>query len=139
VRSDGETILQSVSSIREPDICLNIGLQERLLRKSLYAVLADAVEGAVPDKRPLSILDVGSGRGELMAALSARGHLVTGVDSNAKCVERGSQYGRCLVCGLDDLDHFFSTGEFNVIVCSHVLEHVSAPIEALTLGQISSR
>lgn len=116
---------------RGPDICLNIGLHEGLLRKSLYSALTEAAEGFLAGKKRLRILDMGCGRGELVAVLAARGHLVTGVDKDVECVARAARYGRCFVCGFDDLDRFFSPGEFDVIACSHVLEHVAAPIGAL--------
>ena len=111
-------------------ISLELGERESLLRRGLYRALADAVVGD-DCKGRLKILDVGCGRGELLALLNSRGHEAVGVDAEPACVEAASTHGRCVLGTAKDLPRLFDPGAFDAVVCSHVLEHLDAPAEAL--------
>ncbi len=68
------------------------------------------------------VLDAGCGRGFLAKKLSEAGNLVTGLD-----IERPRNYspddGYSFIAG--SLEHMpFSDGEFDIVVCAHVLEHI---------------
>lgn len=120
---------------RQPDISTSLGEHERLLRESLYKVLTEAVLGATPGKLTgnglIKVLDVGSGRGELLRLLAEQGMEVTGLDPAADCVAIASRYGTCLQGSFADIERLFKPGEFDVVVSSHVLEHVDSPLDAL--------
>lgn len=111
-------------------ISLEPGERESLLRQGLYHALADAVvvSGCAG---PLKVLDVGCGRGELLALLNSRGHQAVGVDAEPACVAAASTYGRSLLGTAEDAPGLFASGEFDVVVCSHVLEHLECPAQAL--------
>lgn len=111
-------------------ISLELAEKESLLRRGLYRALADAVVGDGWEER-LKVLDVGCGRGELLALLNSRGHEAVGIDSEPACVMAASAHGRCLVGTVGDVPCLYDSGAFDVIVCSHVLEHLDAPAEAL--------
>jgi SAM-dependent methyltransferase len=113
-------------------ISLDLGQREGLLRRGLYRALAKAVVGD-DCKGRLKVLDVGCGRGELLAILNCRGHEAVGVDAESSCIEAASIHGRCLRGTFEDLPRLFDPGAFDVIVCSHVVEHLEAPAEALRL------
>lgn len=111
-------------------ISLELGERESLLRRGLYRALADAVVGGGLDGR-LKVLDVGCGRGELLALLNSRGHEAVGVDAEPACVEAASAHGRCLLGTDEDVSRLFDPGAFDAVVCSHVLEHLDSPAETL--------
>ena len=85
--------------------------------------------------RARSVLDVGCGSGELLAALRAPGRRLCGVEMSPEAVaslaERGIE-GRSVDLEVDRLP--FDDGEFEVVLCYDVLEHVFAP--GRLLGEI---
>ena len=125
------------------DINIDISSHENILRKSLYEALLKAIEDInekLINKKSLRILDVGSGRGELLSLLSKKGHQVVGIDPNVECVQLGSQYGQCFQGAFEDTMRLFQPEEFDVIVSSHVLEHVLRPIDAMMqLNQLKAK
>lgn len=114
------------------DINLNLNTHKRLLRASLYNALSKAILAQRSQEDPLRVLDVGCGRGELLHILSEKGCKVTGVDLNKECVDVAAQYASCVQGSFVDLSKHFQPGDFDVIVTSHVIEHVQSPITALT-------
>lgn len=75
-----------------------------------------------------SVLDVGCGAGLVLAALREPGRRVCGVEMSAEAVrsleERGME-GRAVDLEADRLP--FGDGEFDVVLCYDVIEHVFAP------------
>ena len=115
---------------RHISLCLDT--QEALLRHSLYAALLEAALTILPtNPTPLQVLDVGSGRGEVLRLLAEHGCSPTGLDLEPGCVEAGRPHGRCLLGGIEEIPRLFQPGEFDVVICSHVLEHVDSPYAAL--------
>lgn len=115
-------------------LCLQPGAHEEALWQNLYAVLVQAVGEAarsLPTGTPVSILDVGCGRGELLHALASSGFEVTGVDADPECVAAASKFSPCEHLRIDQLSQRFEAGSFDIVTCSHVLEHLDCPIEAM--------
>jgi len=55
-------------------------------------------------------------------------------------VQLGSQYGQCFQGAFEDAMRLFQPEEFDVIVSSHVLEHVLRPIDAMMqLNQLKAK
>ncbi|MBN1909738.1 MAG: class I SAM-dependent methyltransferase [Pirellulales bacterium] len=109
--------------------------RSRLLRKSLYralrqAVLQDAAT-CVNHPAPMRVLDVGCGRGELLGLLARDGLVVTGVDPEPDCVAMSSRHGACVTGSVEEAADLFQPGQFDVIVLSHVLEHLPDPVGVL--------
>lgn len=84
--------------------------------------------------RPLtgrSLLDIGCGTGEYLVAASKRGMSVTGIDVEASLAEHiQRKYGLRVMTGSFG-DDTVPPGSFDVIVLSHVIEHLQEPVPLL--------
>jgi SAM-dependent methyltransferase len=76
------------------------------------------------------VLEIGSGRGELLAALAAEGHRVSGAEP-AAAVRRAPLGGRVAVSDLPLERLEQQPASLDRIVLWHVLEHLDEPREAL--------
>ena len=76
-----------------------------------------------------TILDVGSGSGRLMAVLAAWGFQVHGVEPSARAVDAARAAGLDVCRGT--IANVSGTERFDVVVLSHVLEHVVDPVDVL--------
>jgi 2-polyprenyl-3-methyl-5-hydroxy-6-metoxy-1,4-benzoquinol methylase len=92
--------------------------------------LADNIYQQFPT--PGKILEVGSGRGTLLAELARRGWQATGTEySSALAVTSINYLGVSVFPAPNLLDCQFETATFQVVVCYHVLEHLPNPLETL--------
>lgn len=118
------------------DISTQLGRKESALRDCLYnSLVKAAIDGnATRSGSSLVLLDIGCGRGELMRLMTAQEFECHGVDLEPTCVEMASEYGTTKVGGFDDLLNL-GYGPLglhpDVIVSSHVLEHVDNPLGCL--------
>jgi SAM-dependent methyltransferase len=112
------------------DISTRLGSKESALRDGLYRSLRDAVIGD-GSHESLRVLDIGCGRGELLRALTELGHQPIGVDIEPDCVEISSQFAPAKQGGFGDLADYFPDARFDVVVSSHVIEHVDDPLTCL--------
>ncbi len=99
------------------------------LEDSSHDVVFQAVRQYVPVGA--RVLDVGSGRGELLKRLSDTGYVVRGCDMDDRCVELGSAYAEVRKLAVEEVSPEEFDGKFDCVVMSHVLEHVENPREAL--------
>ncbi|MCU0523939.1 MAG: bifunctional 2-polyprenyl-6-hydroxyphenol methylase/3-demethylubiquinol 3-O-methyltransferase UbiG [Elainella sp. Prado103] len=78
----------------------------------------------------LRVLDVGCGGGYTCEFLASRGSIVSGVDPASQCIHAAQEHARsvgqsiCYQLGAAEALPFQS-GEFDVVVCVDVLEHVA--------------
>jgi 2-polyprenyl-3-methyl-5-hydroxy-6-metoxy-1,4-benzoquinol methylase len=78
-----------------------------------------------------AVLEVGCGSGDLLLALRARGaQRVCGVDISASACAVARARGLDVFCGT--LEDFASDERFDLVVMSHVIEHVIDPVRAIT-------
>ncbi|WP_345323415.1 class I SAM-dependent methyltransferase [Novipirellula rosea] len=112
------------------DISTQLGDKEAALRNCLYATLLEAITGDTPTQS-FSVLDIGCGRGEMMQMLREQGHQCVGVDMEPECVRMASQYGETHLGTFDTLESTISDRPFDVVLSSHVLEHVDHPLACL--------
>lgn len=120
----------SVESKKLRDITTHLGQKQAALRTCLYQALYEAVAAATSNTE-LRVLDIGCGRGELLRILNEQGHTPVGVDLEQDCVELSRQYAQAELGGFDELAAMFPKRSFDVIVSSHVIEHVDNPLECL--------
>ncbi len=86
--------------------------------------MAAAIARAVPD-RAARIADVGCANGQMLAALAALGYTrLTGIDPSPGCVAQAARIAgvRAHVGSLSDIPD--AAGPFDLVILSHVLEHV---------------
>jgi len=99
------------------------------LRNVLYlpfelAALADLPKG--------NLLDVGCGSGNVLRLVKQLGWNVTGLEIDPNAVKAAREQGLNVIEGdYRKLEQF--EGEFDCVICSHVLEHVHQPLALLTL------
>ncbi len=77
--------------------------------------------------RALTILDVGCGSGEISAHLTALGHRLCGLDISPTAVRKYSWRGLPGVVGNLERGIPATSGAFDVIWCSEVIEHLQHP------------
>lgn len=87
------------------------------------------------DNIPQDVLEVGCGYGDVCFPLLSLGHMVTGIDINPvavkMCRDRNTYHGKFWVA---NAQYFDMKHEYDVIICSEVIEHVKEP--GLVLDQI---
>lgn len=86
------------------------------------------------------ILDVGCGNGVISTNLAASGYQVLGIDVSEKAIQKANQDNRYpnLQFKVLSAEGLASTGEqYDVIICSEVLEHLDNPSELLSKLYIS--
>lgn len=88
------------------------------------------------DNNPIKILEVGCGRGEILQSLSQISYVeVQGVDIDPVCVDLSSRFAPCQIGSVENLEEYYPTDSFDLVIASHLLEHVYNP--TLALEQIS--
>jgi 2-polyprenyl-3-methyl-5-hydroxy-6-metoxy-1,4-benzoquinol methylase len=93
---------------------------ELLKRESLY----------LGDRRPGRFLDIGCGDGRLMLAHQKLGWETAGIEPDSKAGERARAAGLDVYVG-EIQSASFPEGSFDVVLLSHVIEHVYDPISLL--------
>lgn len=106
------------------------------------ALVGLAKRAVVGIRRP-RILDVGSGRGELLSALKSELSAdLTAVDVDPVCVEKAKSYGQALVGTLESVyaSNQEALGEkFDLVISSHSLEHMPDPYACLSVMKAVTR
>ena len=106
-----------------------IGLVKRLLGR-LYPTHFRRVERVLLRSRVRRVLELGPGNGALLQSLQKAGFDVTGIDTDARCVERMRAQGiACHQGTLDDTEHLLGT--YDAVIMCHVLEHLYDPSRVL--------
>ncbi|EKE15373.1 MAG: methyltransferase type 11 [uncultured bacterium] len=100
----------------------------QFLRKAIIKLLLYAKK---LENKNLKVLDVGLGRGELLRDIKETGFDSVGIDFDEKCVELGLQYAPCYQLDIYDVSQKFEKDSFDVVILSHILEHLENPKKAL--------
>lgn len=102
-----------------------------------YSALLEAVTRHIAPGS--SVLDVGSGRGELMEMLAKRGYEVSGCDLDEECLNLSGRFGPTFRVDLENIAPEAFSRKFDCIIMSHVLEHLENPRRTLkSLAEFSN-
>lgn len=82
--------------------------------------------------KPGRLLEVGCGDGRKLALLKEKGWVVTGQDLDPNAVKKAKESANCEVHLGELQDIHFEEGAFDLVMMSHVIEHVYNPQELIT-------
>lgn len=89
---------------------------------------------AQTSKHPVAgtkVLDIGCGNGNIALALGSLGYNVTGIDVDETSVQTASAQNKFpnVTFKVSDANSFSINDEYDVVICSEVLEHLTTPSE----------
>ena len=96
------------------------------------------LEGNYTNKKKLA-LDLGCGQGDLMSSLSRVGFQAIGVDFEWRCALDSKKRGIVVLGDIMMADSFIRPESFDVVLSSHVLEHIENPKAAVQIMKKISR
>ncbi|MDX2226058.1 MAG: class I SAM-dependent methyltransferase [Verrucomicrobiae bacterium] len=109
------------------------GDRPKKLPEGMVAQIGASLDGLIRSHLPaaVSVLEIGCSTGYILSALKARGYRVTGTDLSATAVQFAREtYGVTeMFCAEFPPDE--KQGAFDVLILSHVIEHVLHPAEFL--------
>jgi SAM-dependent methyltransferase len=94
------------------------------------------LEKIIPDLKERKILEIGSGRGEFLTAMTAKGFDIVGIEPDSykhEAIringEKAQVKVRALVVKGEDLP--FASGAFDFVYCNNVIEHCHNPLRLM--------
>jgi len=114
--------------------------KSKVLRQSIISLIESAAKKMGTAMHDLRILDAGCGIGLLMRDLKNSGvDRVTGIDFDDECLTQAERYGSVLKKDLTNLTEDIIGNSFDLVILSHVLEHLPHPIEFLKKIKVISK
>lgn len=102
------------------------------IRESIIRLIDEVRNQDNKPKKEINILDCGCGVGLFMRDLKRLGYRsVQGMDFDENCVEKAQKYGPCKKVSFSEIDKVYKRGEFDLVILSHVLEHMQHPTDIL--------
>lgn len=93
-----------------------------------YPDMAMAIRAEAGTKKRLELLDVGCGKGKLIQYTGGLDITFTGLDISAKSLKISQDKGYHRVCQANVSNGLpFEDGSYDVVVCSHIIEHLLEP------------
>ncbi len=112
----------------------------RGLAESLADLAGFALASERRSTRDAAVLDVGCGRGELLEVLARREYRCVGVDTDLACAAMSRRHAPVIVADAASVGSLFGPDRFDVVVCSHVLEHLETPrLAVAAMAHVSRR
>lgn len=107
---------------------------DRIADQKRVTFITSALQKYVPTGAP--VLDVGCGNGIITTAVGAIGYQVTGIDSSTKSIETArsiNQFSNVLFKVVEAGKLLPEPSAYAAIICSEVLEHLSDPLQLLSV------
>ena len=101
------------------------------LHQLYLKLIAYAAKESIKAKSQFHLLDLGCGRGDFLKTLLEEGYCATGLDFDHRCAEMANNFGNVKVGRIEDVDTIFRKERFDMVVLSHVLEHLKNPADAI--------
>jgi len=102
------------------------------IRNAIVSLVIAACEKSNKLPKDMKVLDCGCGLGLLMRDLRSKvGCQVIGLDFDEECLRIARKFGDCLQADINDIDRLFSINTFDIIITSHSLEHMKAPVSMI--------
>jgi len=95
------------------------------LREAILTLVADVQIRL--NREDIKVLDIGCGRGELLADLKQRNTRPFGLDMDEECVRMSSRYGEIKLGEISSIPDLYNNESFDLVIASHVLEHLDNP------------
>jgi len=90
--------------------------------------IKNAADKAIEPIAEFKVLDLGCGRGEFLEYAIAHGvTMIEGIDFDPVCIEMSSKYARCYLQDIENIEEFLEKRSYDLILFSHVLEHMRDP------------
>jgi len=107
-------------------------IKSNATRQSIISLVDTAASMSNISHKDFVILDAGCGIGILMRDLKKAGFSkIVGVDFDEKCISMAKRYANAKLVSLDNLDNEFDVRSVDMVILSHVLEHMPNPIDIL--------
>lgn len=107
-------------------------LQRTSIRRALMSLVKVAREGAGAPREGFRILDAGCGLGLLLRDLKSEGFTdLVGADIDEVCISSSSRFASCIRADVSRLDAHFEADTFDLVILSHVLEHMEHPSDVV--------
>jgi len=104
-------------------------------RYKIKKIISKIIEFENEKKRKLNIIDIGCGAGYISRAIAWLGHSVVGIDQNSSVIE----YAYSITPRELNVEYYsipaelvqekFSPAEFDLLICSEVIEHLPDPFQ----------
>ena len=105
--------------------------QERYRLHLSYLRLLDyAVEKSGKNRAQFQVLDLGCGRGDFLELIGGS-YRATGLDFDEKCVQIARRFAEVKLGNIEDVNIMFQNEQFDMVVMSHVLEHMKNPTDVI--------
>jgi 2-polyprenyl-3-methyl-5-hydroxy-6-metoxy-1,4-benzoquinol methylase len=101
--------------------------------------IAQEINKLLKNIKTPSILDAGCGNGELLKNINNNKILKYGIDIDRNCVKISKKHGTIKLGNIMDIKEIFNDNSVDLIVCSHVLEHLKNPVGAVEQMKIVSK
>jgi 2-polyprenyl-3-methyl-5-hydroxy-6-metoxy-1,4-benzoquinol methylase len=108
-----------------------------VLRKAIMELVSD-VQGRL-NRKSIKVLDVGCGRGELMADMKAGNTVPYGMDMDAECVRLSSRFGDVVLADISKIPEVYKKESFDLVIASHILEHLDTPRRGVEFLKYATR
>lgn len=110
----------------------------RMYEKYKQLILRSCVEENIAPSE-FTVLDLASGRGELLQYLTQAGIPAAGFDIDEECVRLSSEHTSCTRGDINEIDKHFAEGSYDMVVLSHVIEHLRDPLAVIKKAERIAR
>lgn len=110
--------------VKTSDVCSTMENERKVYESLRAGILYRFLKKYLPTTRSGKVLDFGGGRGALLSEFVERGYTCDLVDYRDNQIQGVNKVA-------DTLEGLGGSDRYDLVICSHVLEHLAAPLETL--------